>query len=130
VLFCFLEKFMARSEGNNPIQLDFLNVAGQNIAGLLHFRYGNTLSMYLMGVDHSFDKSISVGNILVGLSIEKAIAEGFATYDFLRGDEDYKFHWSNEGMRGIHLYWYGKKLAPLVRMVGEFAKSITKVLVR
>ena len=129
-LFRFVGKFIARSEVKNQVQLDLLSVAGRNIAGLLHLRYGDTLSMYLMGVDHSFDKGISVGNILVGLSIEKAIAEGVATYDFLRGDEHYKFHWSNQGKRAACLYWYGKKPAPLLQMVGEFAKSISKVLVR
>lgn len=129
-LFRFLEKFISRSEGEKLIQLDFLNAGGRDIAGLLHLRYGKTLSMYLMGVDHSFDKSISIGNILVGLSIEKAIAEGFSTYDFLRGDEDYKFHWSNDGKRAVHLCCYGKKTAPLMWMTGQFMKSIVKVLLR
>lgn len=129
-LFRFLEKFISRTEATNVVQFDFLQVAGRNIAGLLHLRYGDTLSMYVMGIDHSFDKSISVGNILVGLSIEKAIADGFSNYDFLRGQEDYKFHWSNDGKSAVHLTWYGQKPAPLLRMVGECAKSIVKVLVR
>ncbi|MBI3805586.1 MAG: GNAT family N-acetyltransferase [Nitrospirae bacterium] len=129
-LFHFLDKLMIRSEEKNWLQLDSLNVGGRNIAGLLHLRYGKTLSMYLMGVDHSFDKSISIGNILVGLSIEKAIAEGFSKYDFLRGDEEYKFHWSNDGKRAVHLYCYGKRAAPLISMTGQFIKSIAKVLMR
>jgi hypothetical protein len=129
-LFRFLEKFISRSEEKKLAQLDFLNVSGRDIAGLLHLRYGETLSMYLMGVDHSFDKSISIGNILVGLSIGKAIGEGFRKYDFLRGDEDYKFHWSNDGKRALHFYCYRKKAAPLMWMTGQFMKSIAKVLSR
>ena len=129
-LFRFLEKLILRTEGKRWVELDFLSVGGREIAGLLHLRYGKTLSMYLMGVDHSFDRSISIGNLLVGLSIEKAIAEGFSRYDFLRGDEDYKFHWSNEGKRAVHLYCYGKKTAPLLWMTEQFVKSVAKVLLR
>lgn len=129
-LFCFLEKFISRSEGKNWIQFDFLSSAGRNIAALLHLGYGKCLSMYLMGVDHSFDKSISIGNIVVGLSIEKAIAAGFTRYDFLRGDEEYKFHWSNAGKRAVHCYYYGKKPAPLLWATGKFLKSAGKILLR
>lgn len=126
----FIEKFISRSGSNNWIRLDFLSIEGRDIAGLLHFRYGDTLSMYLMGVDHSFDKSISIGNIAVGLSIEKAIAEEFSRYDFLRGDEDYKFHWSDYGKRAVHLYYYGKKAVPLMWATGSFLKSAAKILLR
>lgn len=129
-LFRFLEKFIVRSDGKSLIQVDLLNVGGQDIAGLLHLPYGNTLSMYLMGVDHSFDKAISIGNIVVGLAIEKAIAAGFSRYDFLRGDEDYKFHWSNDGKRSVRFSHYGKKAAPLMCMTEQYVKSIAKVLTR
>jgi len=129
-LIRFFEILIARSEGKNWIQFDFLNVGGRDIVGLVHLRYSKTLSMYLMGVDHSFDKNISIGNIMVGLSIEKAIVEGFSRYDFLRGDEDYKFHWSNDGKRELHLYHYGRKTAPLMWMTKQFVKSIGKVMIR
>jgi len=129
-LFRFLEKFISRSAGEPRIRFDMLSVNGRDIAGLVHLRYGPTLSMYLMGVDHSFDKSISIGNILVGLSIEKGIVDGFSRYDFLRGDEDYKFHWSNDGKRAVHLYLYGRKAAPLSWAAGRFVKAIAKILIR
>lgn len=129
-LFRFLEMFIVRSEGKGLIQLDLLNVGGRDIAGLLHLRYDNTLLMYLMGVDHSFDRGISIGNIVVGLSIEKAIAAGFSRYDFLRGDEDYKFHWANDGKRAVRFSHYGKKAVPLMCMTEQYVKSIVKVLTR
>lgn len=129
-LFHFLEKFIARSEGKSAVQIDFLSAGVRDIAGLFHLRYGKILSMYLMGVDHSFDKSISIGNVLVGLAIEKAITEGFSRYDFLRGDEDYKFHWSDGGKRAVHLYYYGKKTGPFLLATGKFLKSAGKILLR
>lgn len=128
--FQFMEKFIHRTEGKDWVQIDCLNTRGQNIAYLIHLRYGSTLSMYLMAVDHSFNKSISIGNILVGLSIEKAIEEGFSKYDFLKGGEDYKFHWSNNGERAVNLYYYGKKMAPLMWVAAKFLKSAAKILLR
>src|SRR5437773_734576 len=38
----------------------------------------------------------AVGLITVGLTIKSAIAEGAEEYDFLRGDEAYKFRWARE----------------------------------
>jgi CelD/BcsL family acetyltransferase involved in cellulose biosynthesis len=32
----------------------------------------------------------------MGLAIKAAIEEGVAEYDFLHGDEEYKFHWASE----------------------------------
>jgi hypothetical protein len=86
--------------------------------------------MLLMAVDHGFDRGISIGNIVVGMAIEQAIAEGVATYDFLKGIEDYKFHWANSGRRSLRLNCYGKKPAPLVWMTGYFLESFVKVLSR
>jgi CelD/BcsL family acetyltransferase involved in cellulose biosynthesis len=83
-----------------------------------------------MAVDHTFDRSISIGNILVGLSIQRAVAEGFSVYDFLRGGEEYKFHWSNGGRRTLQLAYYGRKIASLLRLSEKLLKSIAKVLVR
>jgi CelD/BcsL family acetyltransferase involved in cellulose biosynthesis len=36
----------------------------------------------------------SVGLVLMGCAIEEAIRTGHDEYDFLRGDEDYKFMWT------------------------------------
>lgn len=128
--FQFLEKFIQRSEEQGWVQIDFLNSNGQNIAGFLHLRFDGILSMYLMAVDHSFAQSISVGNILVGLSIRKGIMQGFSIYDFLAGSQDYKFYWANSGKRSLDLVFYGQKLKPFIWMMGQTLKSLAKAIVR
>jgi CelD/BcsL family acetyltransferase involved in cellulose biosynthesis len=40
-------------------------------------------------------RQLSPGLVLLGLSIEDAVRRGIRHYDFLRGDEAYKFDWSN-----------------------------------
>jgi CelD/BcsL family acetyltransferase involved in cellulose biosynthesis len=37
----------------------------------------------------------SVGLVLIGLSVKSAIERGSSRYDFLRGEETYKFDWAN-----------------------------------
>lgn len=49
-----------------------------------------TMLFFIAGRDETVT-SIPVGLILHGHSIRTAIGRGFATYDFLRGDEPYKF---------------------------------------
>jgi len=129
-LFHFLDRFVMRCEGRDWVQIDLVRVGGRNIAGLLHFNYSRVLSMYLMAVDHSFEKGISVGNIVIGLSIERAIGSGSTVYDFLKGTEDYKFHWSNDGKREGQLFYYAKKPVPVMWMLGQCAKAVAKVLLR
>ena len=129
-VFSFLEKVISRSEGKDWIEVDLLDVSGENIASLVHLRYENTLSMYLMAVDHSFDKSISIGNILVWLAIERGISEGISAYDFLKGSEDYKFHWADSGRRCLNLLFYRPRFMPIVGLAGSCCKSMAKALLR
>lgn len=126
----FLEKFIRRNEGKDCVQIDFLNSDGKSIAGFLHLRYAGVLSMYLMAVDLSFDKSVSVGNILVGLSIKEAIRQRFSSYDFLAGNQDYKFYWANGGKRSLDLVFHGKKIIPLISLIGQTLRSIGKAILR
>ncbi|MBC7797126.1 MAG: GNAT family N-acetyltransferase [Pyrinomonadaceae bacterium] len=55
----------------------------------------NVFYYYNAGYDLEWAR-YSVGLVLVGLSIKSAIERGDGLYDFLRGDESYKFDWSNQ----------------------------------
>lgn len=126
----FVEKVLLHFQGGDKVQLDLLNVNGKSVAGLLHLRCGESLLMYLMAVDHSFNKSISVGNILVGLSIERAMTDGFSEYNFLKGYEEYKFHWADQGDRSLNLFFYKRRLPLMIWLTVRFLKSIAKIWVR
>jgi CelD/BcsL family acetyltransferase involved in cellulose biosynthesis len=47
---------------------------------------------YIGGFDPRV-RALSPGTLLVGYAIERAIAEGARAFDFLRGDEAYKYRW-------------------------------------
>lgn len=55
---------------------------------------GQNFYFYSAGYDQTH-RNLSPGLVLTGLSIENAIQRGLKRFDFLRGDEGYKFDWSN-----------------------------------
>ncbi len=62
------------------------------IAAIYGFAHRGHCYYYLSGFDPSLH-SFSPGVVLIGGVIEEAIAEGCTKFDFLRGQEAYKFKW-------------------------------------
>jgi CelD/BcsL family acetyltransferase involved in cellulose biosynthesis len=59
-------------------------------AALLCLEQGDAVSLYNSGFDPEA-RAMSPGVVLIARTIEDAIARGFRRYDFLRGDEPYKY---------------------------------------
>lgn len=126
----FVERLAKRTSGKDYISIDFLSVDGRDIAGLLHLKYNNRLLMYLMGVDKEYNRKISVGNVLVGLCIKKAIGEGVTCYDFLKGSENYKFHWTTDGTISLNMVFYRKNASAIIPFLTSTARSLGKIILR
>jgi len=120
----------SRMQENNGLQIDFLKYNGDYIAGLLHFKYQKSLLMYLMAIDKDFNPKISIGNVLVGLCIQEAINKGLSSYDFLKGEEGYKFHWSTQVNVSNSLYLYQRRIIPLIFAMNRQLKNTGKLILR
>ena len=72
------------------LQLAFLEVDGEKAAGYLNFDYGNRIWVYNSGLDMKF-ADLSPGWVLLGYLIDWAIEHGRSEFDFMRGDEPYKY---------------------------------------
>lgn len=72
------------------LQLAFLEIDGQKAATYLNFDYDNQLWIYNSGMDRQFI-SYSPGWVLLGYLLRWANENGIAKFDFMRGDEDYKY---------------------------------------
>lgn len=125
-----LQCFSGRCNGDSPIKIDLLSVNGQAVAGLLHLQYKNTIAIYLMAVDKEFNPKISLGNLLVGKCIKNSIDEGYEAYDFLKGEESYKFHWSTEGRSTMQLNFWQKRPVALISGLSELLRHAGKLLLR
>jgi len=66
---------------------------GERIVAIFYgFGFGDTFYYYLSGYDPALEK-LSIGTLIVAHAIEEAQREGAATFDFLRGAEEYKYTW-------------------------------------
>ena len=72
------------------LQLAFLTIHGENAAAYLCFDYGNRIWVYNSAIDQRF-REHSPGWVLLAYLIRHAIETGKASFDFMRGDEDYKY---------------------------------------
>lgn len=83
------------SSPNTQSRLYFLTHNNQLVAAQLVFCFGKSVLDYQTGRDpNSILASDSPGLILLQRSIQDSIEDGFRYYDTLRGDEEYKTHWT------------------------------------
>jgi CelD/BcsL family acetyltransferase involved in cellulose biosynthesis len=78
-------------QGAGWLQLAFIEINGVKAATLLNFDYGNDILVYNSGFDPQEFYQLSPGILVTARSIEYAIELGRDTFDFLRGDEEYKY---------------------------------------
>ncbi|NJM41354.1 MAG: GNAT family N-acetyltransferase [Anaerolineae bacterium] len=77
------------------LQLAFLEVGdergGERAAAYLNFVWDNQVLVYNSGLDPMKFAYLSPGQVLIARLIEKAIADKRVSFDFLQGNEDYKY---------------------------------------
>ncbi len=73
--------------------LSILRVDGRPVAAWYGFASHGTVSYYQGGRDLAWGRD-SVGQVLMGIMIRRAIERGFRRFDFMRGEESYKYTWT------------------------------------
>lgn len=73
------------------LQLMFTAVEGRRAAALFNFDYNDRIWVYNSGLDPTAFSALSPGVVLTATAIEEAIKLGRSEFDFLRGDEEYKY---------------------------------------
>ncbi|MBE2219970.1 MAG: GNAT family N-acetyltransferase [Anaerolineae bacterium] len=73
------------------LQLMFMEVDGTKAATLFNFDYNGRIWVYNSGLDPEAFGALSLGVVLTAKAIEWAVENGRATFDFLRGNETYKY---------------------------------------
>jgi CelD/BcsL family acetyltransferase involved in cellulose biosynthesis len=72
------------------LQLAFLEISGEKAAAYLNFDYLNRIWVYNSGLDRKFNE-YSPGWVLLGYLLKWANERHAVDFDFMRGDEDYKY---------------------------------------
>jgi CelD/BcsL family acetyltransferase involved in cellulose biosynthesis len=87
----FFREIGHRTLKQNILKLLFLTVEGERVAALWQFHYHDRMMLYNSGLNPTAFSALSSGIALLTYSIEDAIARGCRIYDFLQGDEEYKY---------------------------------------
>jgi CelD/BcsL family acetyltransferase involved in cellulose biosynthesis len=88
----FVRRMFEELGPDGPLRLSFLTVGDRRVAAGLMFRTATDFLYYNAGVDPEA-RDLSPGVLLVAEYVRKALAEGARRFDFLRGDESYKYEW-------------------------------------
>jgi CelD/BcsL family acetyltransferase involved in cellulose biosynthesis len=72
------------------LQLAFLTVGGQKAAAYLNFDYDNRIWVYNSGLNMEY-RELSPGWVLLGNLLQWANEHKRTSFDFMRGDEEYKY---------------------------------------
>lgn len=112
------------------IRIRFLCLDGRRVAAAYVLRLGTSAYFYQTAFDKAYARH-SVGSVLLGHIIEEAISEGCTRFEFLRGEENYKFSWGEVGVREtLGLKVYNASLAGTFCRAWNAARGGTGNLVR
>lgn len=87
----FFKKIVPSIYANGWLQLSFLRVNGNATAAYLNFIYHQRVLVYNSGLLPGEYSHLSSGIILLAYNIQYAIENGYTHFDFLRGNEIYKY---------------------------------------
>jgi CelD/BcsL family acetyltransferase involved in cellulose biosynthesis len=98
--------------------LTTLHLDGEPAAAWYGFVFQDTVYFYQGGRNPRWERD-SVGVILMGMMIRRAIERGYKWFDFLRGDESYKWQWTSSKRHTTEMVvfrsgWRGQSLQTLV----------------
>ena len=87
----FFRSLADNMAGVGLLRLGILELNALPVAMTLGFDYNDTLYLYNSAYDPQYD-NLSVGLLSKVLGIKESIQEGKKRFDFLKGDETYKYH--------------------------------------
>jgi CelD/BcsL family acetyltransferase involved in cellulose biosynthesis len=88
----FVRRLFELFPPGGPLRLAFLSVGGRRIAAAVTFETRDTVLYYNAGVDTEA-RELSPGVVLVERLLRRTLERGLTRFDFLRGDEPYKYEW-------------------------------------
>ena len=90
----FIRRWFEECGPDGPVRLMFLTVGARRIAAGILVVDGDRLMFYNAGSDPEA-RELSPGVLLAGESVRFASEHGMRAFDFLRGNEPYKYEWGS-----------------------------------
>jgi len=92
----FFGTMAQRMQDAGWLRLCFLTINGEKTAALLGFEYNRRYLLYNSGFDPEAYPQLSPGWVLVAYAIQYAIAVGDEVFDFMQGNEEYKYRFGSQ----------------------------------
>ena len=123
----FLLESVPYMAANNIAWMDVLEKDGETVAAALNFVHGKSAFFYIGGIDHSAEKW-GPGTALFAHIIMRCIRQDYLVYDFLRGQEDYKYKWGGTDvpMHKLDIYGAGIFRGQVVRTFDNVFLRLTR----
>lgn len=125
----FHAEALPRLAASGMARLYLLQANGKAIAALYGFSAGKKFAFYQCGMDPSWSR-LSVGLVMMGCSIEEAIRTGHEEFDFLRGNEAYKFQWTTKSRRAATIGLFDRRVRSQCAQRYVWVRDRVKQLVR
>jgi CelD/BcsL family acetyltransferase involved in cellulose biosynthesis len=88
------------------LRLCFLSLNGERAASLFAFEYDRRFWLYNSGYDPDAYSHLSPGWVILAYSIQYAIATGCQVFDFMQGDEEYKYRFGGVDYKVMRVLVY------------------------
>lgn len=85
------------------LRLCFLTLNGEKAASLYAFEYNRRFLLYNSGYDPESHAQLSPGWVILSYAIQYAIAAGCRLFDFMQGDEEYKYRFGSQDYRVMRI---------------------------
>jgi CelD/BcsL family acetyltransferase involved in cellulose biosynthesis len=93
-IYDFHKKFISMLLDHEKVVMAFIFIDLLPLAAYYCLRHNKKFYYYQAGISEEGEKR-SAGSVLLSLLIEQAFQEGCREFDLLRGEEDYKYFWTD-----------------------------------
>lgn len=101
-----------------------------HLASAYGYEYDGVLYFYVIAVGTSPVPKAGIGRALIGLSIKHAIENGCREFDQLRGDEAYKYDWTNKDRRILSVIFFNGRIRTFIYLLLRTGKDYIKRLLK
>lgn len=105
------------------LRLYRLQVAGEIVAGLFAYSYRGRVYHFATGVDYQ-QADLNPGHLLNQMVLQESVTAGAREYDFLWGEEDYKYSWGAINRTDVSLIWFASRSARLQQRLNVAARNL------
>jgi len=120
----FHRKIIKSLRETNEVKFIFLKVGNDLIAGIYLFTDHRRYYYYQSGFDPEWEK-LSPGTLLFNYAIRDAHKHGKEEFDFLQGNEEYKYLWTQSYRHNTRISIYRR--SALLRIVRHFENGKSRV---